>query len=143
VIVLKECSSYFPGDLTLERKQQLFTGWIDEVRKRGINVVVATVVPVTKDRAAREPGKQEQIRAFNDWLRTYARANGLVLLDLEAALRADERERYLRDELTSGDGSHLNRKAYGILDGVMVQTVCAVAPSEACRSTAAKADIQR
>jgi hypothetical protein len=42
---------------------------------------------------------------------------------MERALRTDDKERYLRDELTSGDGSHLNRKAYDILDRLLIESV--------------------
>lgn len=124
VVILKECSSYFPEDLQADRKRKLMEEWVQEVAERKLKVVIATVVPVTKTRAALNPGKQESVREYNDWVREYARSKGIVLLDLEAALRSDSRDRYLRDDLTSGDGSHLNRKAYDLLDAVMAQALC-------------------
>ena len=128
VVILKECSSYFPDDLPRDRKQALMEQWVRQVGDKHIKVMIATVVPVTKDRAAQDRGKQESVLGYNDWVRDYARSNGIVLLVLEAALRTDSRERYLRDDLASGDGSHLNRKAYDILDGVMTQALCRLAP---------------
>ena len=121
VIILKECSSYFPSDL--RRDKELMQQWAQEIRRKNIVVMLATVVPVTRERAQRDPGKQEGIREFNDWLRAYAQQQGLPVLDMERALRTDDKERYLRDELTSGDGSHLNRKAYDILDRLLIESV--------------------
>ena len=121
VIILKECSSYFPSDIS--RNKALFQTWIEEIRQKNITVMLATIVPVTKERARRQPGKQEGIREFNDWLRDFARQQGLPLLDLEQALRTDGKERYLRDELTSGDGSHLNQQAYVILDRLLIESL--------------------
>ncbi|MGB7540915.1 MAG: GDSL-type esterase/lipase family protein [Burkholderiales bacterium] len=139
VVILKECSTYFPDDLRLERKRELMEQWVQQVRDKHIKIMIATVVPVTKHRAALDPGKQESVRKYNDWVRDYTRTNGIVLLDLEAALRADDRERYLRDDMTSGDGSHLNRKAYDILDGVMAQALCRLGPGDACPEVRASA----
>jgi len=121
MIILKECSSYFPSDM--HRNKELMQRWVQEVKQKNIPVMLATVVPVTRERAQRGPGKQEGIREFNDWLRAYAQQQGLPVLDLEQALRTDNKERYLRDELTSGDGSHLNRKAYDILDKLLIDSI--------------------
>lgn len=121
LIVIKECSSYFPSDM--RRDKELVQQWVQQIRQRHIAVMLATVVPVTKERARRDLNKQESIREFNDWLRIYVREQSLPLLDLELALRTDDKERYLRDDLTSGDGSHLNRHAYDILDQLMIESV--------------------
>ena len=121
MIIVKECSSYFPSDM--RRDKELLQQWVQEIREKNIPVMLATVVPVTRERSRSNPGKQEGIREFNDWLRVYARQESLPLLDLERALRADDKERYLRDDLTSGDGSHLNRRAYDILDQLLVESL--------------------
>jgi len=141
LVILKECSSYFPGDKSAEQKQELFRRWVAEVQHKGVPVVVATVAPITRARAERDaPGKQQAIREFNDWVRTYAAAERIPLLDLEKALRADATERYLRDEFTSGDGSHLNRAAYDILDRVMLDALCSVNGEPCGRAAQARAD---
>jgi lysophospholipase L1-like esterase len=127
VIVLKECSAYFPGDAS--RHQQLVRRWVDEVRKRQIDVMLATVVPVTAERATRDAGKQAAVIAFNDWLREYASAEGIPLLDLEQATRISELDRHLRKEFDVGDGAHVNRAAYVVLDGMMAEKVKALTAS--------------
>lgn len=125
IVILKECSSYFPGGP--QEQQALLQRWVAEVRAAKRTVVLATTVPVTRARSASDPGKQAALLAFNDWLRGYAQREGLPLVDLEQALRSDDRERYLRDEYTSGDGSHLNRAAYDVLDRTLLKTLDVVA----------------
>lgn len=122
LFILKECSSYFPSDLP--RNRELVQRWVRQIKASGKSLILATTVPVTGERARKNAGKQEGVREFNDWLRIYAKAENIPLMDLEAALRADDQQRYLRDDLTSGDGSHLNAAAYKILDGVLVLTLC-------------------
>jgi len=119
VIILKECSSYFPGDAVLQK--ELMRKWIKRVRDAHREVMVATVVPVTRARAEAAKGKMEGIQAYNDWIREYAKQEGIKLLDLEAALRNSHTDHFLRDELNSGDGTHLNQKAYEILDKLLLQ----------------------
>lgn len=126
IIILKECSSYFPGPQADYRR--MLERWVTEIRAARKQLVLATTVPVTRARAAKDPGKQQSLLEFNDWLRDFARREGIALLDLEAALRADEKERFLRDDYTSGDGSHLNSKAYAVLDRTLLATLATVAP---------------
>jgi hypothetical protein len=137
VILIKECSSYFPGDGGIQR--EMIERWVQRLKESNTQVMLATVVPVTKKRAAQDIGKQEAVREFNDWIRGYAQKNHIVLLDLEAATRTDNRDRYLRDDLDVGDGSHLNRKAYDIMDGVMVQAICRLESNSGCASVQALA----
>jgi lysophospholipase L1-like esterase len=63
------------------------------------------------------------ILAYNDWIKEYAQSRGLVVLDLEAAVRVSPEDRYLRNELSSGDGLHLNNEAYKILDAIVLPTL--------------------
>jgi GDSL-like lipase/acylhydrolase family protein len=137
VLLLKECSSYYPGDQLQQR--EMMRNWVQQAKAKNIRVMLTTVVPVTKARAGRNPGKQAALLAYNDWARDYAREAGVSLLDLETPLRADAKERYLRDDLTSGDGSHLNRKAYDILDGVMLQALCNTVSAQNCPSMVTRA----
>lgn len=132
VVLIKECSAYFPGDTALPRKQALVDQWVRQIRERKVAPMLATVVPVTAERSHRDPGKQEALRVFNDWLRNYAKHQAIPLVDLEAALRADNQDRFLRDDLTSGDGSHLNSKAYGILDRLLIETLCSGVAAGSC-----------
>jgi hypothetical protein len=134
VVILKECSSYFPGDAGAQRVA--FRAWQERLTESGARVVLATVVPVTQARARQDAGKQEALTAFNDWVRAYAAQHDLPVLDLDAALRSDAPGSNLRDEYTSGDGSHLNRAAYAVLDRALLDTLCGFEADAACARVA-------
>lgn len=107
--------------------------WIEEVKKANKQVMLATVVPVTKKRAMKVKGKLEMIIEYNDWIRDLAKRQNLPLLDLELPLRTDSKNRYLKDEYTSGDGSHLNKKAYKVLDKFMIRSLCLLEGKKDCQ----------
>jgi hypothetical protein len=130
VVILKECSSYFPGNG--EAQRAALRQWQEQLTASGAQVVLATVVPVTQARAARDSGKQEALTAFNGWVREYAAQRNLPVLDLDAALRTGDAGSNLRDEYTSGDGSHLNGAAYAVLDRTLLGTLCGIEAGAAC-----------
>ena len=117
IVILKECASYFPGDQHVY--QEFIKKWVARIKQAQIQVILATVVPVTRERASKRAGQTEAIWQFNDWIRAYAKTEGLILLDLESSLRQSPEHRYLREDFTSGDGQHLNIKAYHILDRLL------------------------
>ena len=132
-ILLKECAAYFPGDLT--RYQELMKGWIKECRDAGVIPVPTTVVPVVRQQSVMTQMKDavkcvlgkptsgmqlERLTQYNDWIRSYAGSENLTVLDLEAVLRTSAEDRSLRADLHSGDGLHLNPKAYQLMDQIVV-----------------------
>ena len=117
VIIIKECSGYFPGNQ--KQFKSLIKKWITQCKTAGIRPIVTTVVPITAELSKRIPGKLEAIIAYNNWVKEYTRETGIGCLDLEAPLRINETNRALREDLTIGDGSHLNKKAYEILDKLL------------------------
>ena len=121
IVILKECSSYFPGDLIAYEKS--IQDWIARLREKRITVALATVVPITEIRAHQNPAKQESLLQYNAWVRHYARQQGIVLLDLESALRIDESGHFLRQEYAAADGTHLNAAAYEALDKLLRETL--------------------
>jgi hypothetical protein len=121
-VILKECSAYFPRDLEAGEKQ--LTAWVDKLRQHGIRPILATTVPVTAGRAAKEPGKQESLLLFNDFIRRYTEENHFGLLDLEKALRIGDADRHLRDDYAQEDGTHLVEKAYSeALDKIILPSL--------------------
>ena len=58
--------------------------------------------------------------AFNDWIREYAAEEGLVVVDLEAAVRTSDTDRHLNGRYATRDGMHLNSRAYERLDRIVV-----------------------
>lgn len=133
-IILKECATYFPGDLA--RYQRLVLGWIADCRRVGVVPILATVSPVSAPRGAGErlralvrtqvlgrPDQNREVWAYNDWVRQLAANEGLPLLDLEAAVRVSESDRSLRADLGSGDGLHLGARGYAAFDRALATLV--------------------
>ncbi len=119
VVVIKECAAYFPRD-TKEAVNKLFTG-VEQLKNNGIDVVVATTVPVTKKRNAINPDQMKSINTFNKELRELAPAKGVRILDLQAALADTSEQGYLADRFAVEDGLHLKKTAYReVLDKLMV-----------------------
>jgi hypothetical protein len=133
IVILKECSSYFPGDLATY--QDNVRKWVGRLRDHHVKVALATVVPVTRARATQDRGKQEMLLEYNRWIREYASTQSLLLIDLEAALRSQADGSFLREELAAPDGSHLNPNAYAVLDQTLSAGLCAVTPPPVCRTT--------
>ena len=137
-IFIKECAAYFPGDLS--RYQPLMENWIRQCKESEVIPIPTTVVPVISPNFSdlklklKETikwvlgrptlgSRLEGLVKYNDWIRSYARREGLTVLDLEAALRISEKDRSLKIEFHSGDGLHLNQKAYAILDQIVFPTL--------------------
>lgn len=126
IIILKECSSYFPGDVDIY--MQRIREWVCRIRTHNVVPVLATVVPVTRARSARDLGKQDSLLDYNRRLREYALQESIAVVDLEAALCKKVSGKFLAEEYALGDGSHLNAKAYAILDKTL-RTVLYEIPS--------------
>jgi hypothetical protein len=136
-VILKECAAYFPGDFL--RYKQFIQGWVATLRAHHITPILTTVVPVTTPphfslsyvkhlvkKVTRNKIPVDErlpyLLEFNDWVRSYAAQEGLVVLDLEAALRNNAQERKLRPDLAGEDGLHLNEQAYRVLDRLVVDS---------------------
>jgi hypothetical protein len=139
-IFLKECAAYFPGDM--ESYKSLMRQWIKECQELGVIPIPTTVVPVTRLHSLKKflidiiklrnpfsfggPFNSKRNRAileYNDWIKGYCKQQALPILDLEAAVRRSGTERYLRGDLATIDGLHLNKKAYRILDRIVIPTL--------------------
>ena len=121
-IIIKECSAYFPRDL--KSSEAKIKAWVSQIRSRNIIPILATVVPVTRERDKSSPGKFESLLKFNDFIRDYAAREDIPLLDLEAALRISDTDRHLRPDYAQPDGTHLVPKAYNAaLDKIAVQLI--------------------
>ncbi len=135
-IFIKECAAYFPGDFG--QYQKLMKGWIEACKQAGVIPIPTTVVPVIRDTSlkteikdyikrliGRSPSTLQlpSILEYNDWMKSYAQKEGLIILDLEAPLRTSETDRSLNIDLHAGDGLHLNEKAYRLLDRIVFPTL--------------------
>lgn len=138
-VLIKECSTYFPGDQALY--QERIVSWVLKLRAAGVRPVLVTAAPVepahnwvhrTKDLAKRAIGRStwaDEVMRYNDWLRDYARRENIPLFDLEAVLRIGPDNRYLRPEYGIGDYVHINDQAYRALDREFVSFLRQLSPA--------------
>jgi hypothetical protein len=145
VIFIKECAAYFPGDLA--RYKSLMEKWVELCRQEDVVPVPATVVPVTRLHAfkkilidiikGRNPlqdgnpfahNRNRAICQFNDWIRKFSEQEGLAVLDLEAAVRYSESNRFLKENYARLDGLHLNSEAYRSLDRIVIPVLEKIDP---------------
>ena len=117
------------GPATLEAIEGNLASMAELARAHGIRVVLASLLPVsdyeTRDgkpliQTQRRP--PEKIRALNEWMKSYAAANGATYLDYYSAM-ADEKG-FLKDEL-SDDGLHPNAKGYAVMAPLAEQAIAA------------------
>lgn len=133
-VIIKECSVYFPGQQDAYKRQ--FASWIATLKRAGIRPMVATVVPPATSQGfvadakafikVRLLGRDDQYRQvidFNNWLREFAQKEQIPVVDLEQALRRSDGDRHMLDRFNSGDGIHINKEAYDLLDGVLLETL--------------------
>ncbi len=117
-------------------------GWVTQCKRAGVIPIPTTVVPVIKDLPLKTRLKDlikwvigrptygsihtlrlTGILEYNDWIKSYAQKEGLIVLDLETPVHVTNEDRSLRLDLHSGDGLHLNEKAYALLDKIVFPTL--------------------
>jgi lysophospholipase L1-like esterase len=106
------------GPMTNEEIQANLASMSELAKANGIRVVLASILPVSAyhvqpaapPQTTRRP--MERIRALNEWIKSYAAANGHVYLDYFSA--TTDASGHLRAEL-SDDDLHPNAKGYAIM----------------------------
>ena len=116
------------GPTTIEAIQGNLTSMVELARANGINVVLASVMPVS-DYNKNAAGTQiirtvlrppAQIAALNMWIRQFCTERNLVYLDYFSAM-ADEKG-FLKAEIAN-DGLHPNAKGYEIMKPLVEQAI--------------------
>jgi lysophospholipase L1-like esterase len=118
------------GPMTLEATQANLASMAELARANGIRVVLASLLPVSDYEKNREgnPINQttrrppEQIKALNEWIKTYAAKNDLVYLDYFSAMVDDKG--FLKEEL-SKDGLHADDKGYAVMGPLAEKAIAA------------------
>ncbi|MBN1847922.1 MAG: SGNH/GDSL hydrolase family protein [Deltaproteobacteria bacterium] len=128
-VIIKECSAYFPRDTGLSLEQ--IKKWVSKLQTKNITPVLATVVTITKEHDQTHPGRYQSILEFNDMIRKHADQEGILVLDLEEAVRNGGNDRHLKPEYAQPDGNHLVKKAYDeALDPLMEELINKLAKSD-------------
>ncbi|HEY8549110.1 MAG TPA: ElyC/SanA/YdcF family protein [Vicinamibacterales bacterium] len=121
-----------PGDgvdAAVERARKTLTALVEAARKHGIEPVLATEVTIRPPASWSETlaawvgwamGKEsyqdrinKRVRETNEWVREFARREGILLLDLEPVLA--DRSGQRRREFAKEDGSHIPPAGYEAL----------------------------
>nr|WP_298726363.1 GDSL-type esterase/lipase family protein [uncultured Steroidobacter sp.] len=111
---------------TKQQAQENYQAMIEQARAAGITPILATdlTIPIpdtmtekllsfignVRGKADYRVQKNTEIKALNEWLRAYARAQNIKLLDLEKALASGNGTR--RVEYTRADNSHITPAGY-------------------------------
>lgn len=112
-VVIKLCSINIRPTIPSEDLRHSMEMMVQLSQANDIEPVVATMIPSAKAAAhIADFSVTKAIDEFNQWIRDYARANGLVLIDLAAAISDDEG--FLPRDC-SIDPVHVNDKGYDIL----------------------------
>ena len=148
IIIIKQCAAYFKSSsdtydsIHIEAYKLLASKWVKQCRKKNIDPLLATVIPVTEKLPLWNQIKRlikkhilrknitpyfsdirlKGICDYNDWVRDYSKANGLKVLDLESLLRISNSNRHLKPDLST-DGLHINQRAYKLLDQLVIHTL--------------------
>lgn len=94
---------------TVEEMHQGIARYVEEAKAQGLKVYLGTLLPIYGWRTY-APFREEMRCAFNDGLRSFKGADGVI--DFDAALR-DKRESYrFADGYDSGDHLHPSESAY-------------------------------
>lgn len=121
-VIIKECAEYFPRniDTSLSKIKQ----WAKQLEDADIEPILATVVPITKSRAKKNPTVQQGINDFNNAIRKYGDEKTIKILDLQAALSSHVDPGYLDETYADRDGLHLENVAYKErLDMLMINLI--------------------
>lgn len=109
-VIIKECAAYFPRDTN--PSIDMIKKWITILNNSGIQPILATVVPVTKEHDVdRNSSRMESINSFNVSIRKYSIDNCIPLLDLQEIL-SNKAGGYLDERFALPDGLHLNEETY-------------------------------
>ncbi len=116
-------------DGTMAKAGESFEEMVKMAQDNGIIPILAAELTIREKDSWTEPvarwvggipGKEsyqnyvnEHVLAMNQWLREYAKAHDLLLLDLQAAL--SDRRGMRKKEYTTEDGMHISKKGYETL----------------------------
>jgi len=104
---------------TLQTIEQNLASMVTLARDNGINVVLASLLPVRAYDTAKD-SRPDQIRRLNEWIKQYATEHEVTYLDYYSAM-ADEKG-FLKDAL-SNDGLHPNSRGYKIMAPLAEQAI--------------------
>lgn len=101
------------GPATLEMFQNDIVSIVAIARANHIRVILASLLPASRFPWKPEARPAEEIREWNEWLKSYARQQGMVYLDYYSALVDDEGG--MKPELAFDAAVHPNSAGYAVM----------------------------
>lgn len=101
------------GPTSLEAIENNLRSMVDLARAHGIRVILGTVPPAARFGWRPEIDPVPSIRALNAWIRAYARARGIVVVDYYTLL---DDSRHGMAPIDSADGVHPNAAGYAKME---------------------------
>ncbi|GLQ93602.1 SGNH/GDSL hydrolase family protein [Dyella acidisoli] len=108
------------GPTSIEAIENNIKTMVELARAHHVRVILASITPVAKYPWRREVQPVETIRTINDWMKGYAKENGLVYLDYFSSL--DDGHRGFIAKLAI-DGVHPNAEGYAVMDKLARQSI--------------------
>lgn len=116
------------GPATIASIEENLTSMVELAHANGINVVIASVLPVsdynknTEGKPIIQTGRRppEKILDLNRWIKNYAAEKKLVYLDYFSAMADDKG--FFKEELAR-DGLHPNAKGYEVMKTLAAQAI--------------------
>ncbi|XRD90786.1 SGNH/GDSL hydrolase family protein [Dyella nitratireducens] len=101
------------GPTTLQNIENNIQSMVELAQAHHIRVILATLTPVARYPWRPSVQPVETIHAFNDWIKAYAKQNGLTCVDYFTSL--DDGHRGFIAKLAI-DGVHPNAQGYAVMD---------------------------
>ena len=121
------------GPTSLDAIENNLTSMIDLARAHGIRVILGTVLPAARFSWRPDIDPVASIRALNAWIRAYARARGIVVVDYYTLL---DDGRHGLAPIDSADGVHPSAAGYAKMEVALTAKLLRVAsPRQRARLT--------
>ncbi len=123
IVLVKECAAYFyaEGGTPLDEFESSIRGMVERIRGIGAIPVLCTTIPVDVGYGGCTQAQLDDLRAFNDWLRSYCSSQGIALMDYYQ--RIADAQGQLPTARHDGDGLHPNAAGYDILSPLVIPTL--------------------
>jgi hypothetical protein len=128
LVLVKECAAYFyaEGGTPLADYENGMIAMIGRIRGLSAIPVLCTVLPVDVGYGDCTQAQLDDIRTFNDWVRSYCSGHGVACLDYYTRLA--DAQGQLPTACHDGDGLHPNQAGYDLISPLVVPTLQAALP---------------
>lgn len=123
IVLVKECGAYFytEGGTPLGEFESSIQSMVDRIRNLGAIPILCTTLPVDVGYGDCTQAQLDDLRAFNDWVRSYCSGQGIILMDYYQSIA--DAQGQLPATRHDGDGLHPNSAGYDVLSPLVIPTL--------------------